>query len=576
MKKLLISSLGVVVLLASFAVPVMAAGDNGQFDSDVNDPAIAIDAGWSATTSVPPAFFWAAGTPQVPSYSDTFTFTNTGQVRVDVTDDFMKGDQFRVYDNGAVIGDTSSVAVVAGAEVGPEAAFNDATYSSGSFNLGAGSHSIEIEAITDPWSGGRGYIRVVQLHAIGDIKEPTPFTPDPTGNGRAVAFDGKDLYYTLYPNTNIYKVSTSNVPIATIVTKIDDDADGVADEDPIDGVDNDLDGLVDEDPPEGGVQLGALSWDSGLLWGGSYNGTTDVYTINPTTGVATWQFNEAAFSGIAADSAYGAGNENFIDGLAYDATDNTLWLSGDACATIYHLNTDGSLIASFSVPNHPATGTQGYNTGITVAPGGFLEIAMQAGADTGPHVIAKVTKEDPSTIVYSFVALGTNNPGVEGIAYDANTYAPRAVVWTNQFGATNALTAFDVQVTRTIGYWKNHPPADFDGTTFLPINLGISDADGLPCTTVTTAAEVKDVLQAAKAKDAADMLMAQLLAAKFNLAMGDIPLADVVAIAPVIAAADALLGRNSCDPDTGKKGADRAEATDLISQLDSFNNKYSP
>jgi hypothetical protein len=164
MKKVFTIVISLALMLAFIpAASVMAVGDNGYCDSDVNDPAIAIDAGWSATTSVPPAFFWAAGTPPVPSYSDPFTFTNTGVVRVDVTDDFMKGDQFRVYDNGAVIGDTSSVTVVTGAEVGPEAAFNDATYSSGSFYLGAGSHSIEIEAITDPWSGGRGYIRVVQV-----------------------------------------------------------------------------------------------------------------------------------------------------------------------------------------------------------------------------------------------------------------------------------------------------------------------------------------------------------------------------------------------------------------------------
>ena len=77
-------------------------------------------------------------------------------------------------------------------------------------------------------------------------------------------------------------------------------------------------------------------------------------------------------------------------------------------------------------------------------------------------------------------------------------------------------------------------------------------------------------------KEAADMLLAQLLAAKLNVAMGDIPIADLVAIASVIADADELLGRNGCDPDTGRTGADRGEATALISAVDAFNNKYSP
>ncbi|MHA2068198.1 MAG: hypothetical protein ACXABY_27870, partial [Candidatus Thorarchaeota archaeon] len=226
------------------------------------------------------------------------------------------------------------------------------------------------------------------LAAIGDIKDGTPFTPDPSGNGRAVAFDGTDLYYTITASNNIYKVSTGNVPIATIVTAVDDDADGVADEDPVDGLDNDLDTFIDEDPPEADVLFGALSWDPGrgVLWGGSYDGSTDVYTIDPATGIRTFEFDETAFGGITADSAYGAGTENYLDGLAYDAVDNTLWLSGDAAATIYHVTTAGALLGAFPVPNHPSTGAQGYNTGITVAPGGYLEIAMQAGPDQGPHV----------------------------------------------------------------------------------------------------------------------------------------------------------------------------------------------
>jgi hypothetical protein len=388
-------------------------------------------------------------------------------------------------------------------------------------------------SVTEPGD----WIRVVTVATtIGEIKEPTPFQPDPSGNGRAVAFDGKDLYYTITSSTNIYKVSTTGVPIATIPTQIDDDGDGVVDR---------------------SLLFGALSWDAGrgVLWGGSYDGSTEVYTIDPTTGMATLQFDETAFGGIAADSAYGGAED-----------------SGDACATIYHVGTDGSFISSSLAPNHPSTGAQGYNTGITVAPGGYLEIAMQAGPDTGPHVIAKVPKHNPSTIVYFFVALATNNPGIEDLAYDPDTYKPRAVVWSNQFGFSNLLTAWDVQVTRTIGYWKTHPE-DAEG---LPIYLGYSDDDGAACTTVSDADDVFAIMKAAKAKDAADMLRAQLLAAKLNLALGDIPPADVAAIIPIVNAADELLGRNDCNPDTGNKGADRAEATDLIYVLDMFNNMYSP
>ena len=380
-------------------------------------------------------------------------------------------------------------------------------------------------------------------HGIGTIKPGTPFTPDPSGNGRAVAFDGlTTLYYTRFPDVNIYMVTTGGVSLGPI-------------------------------PNPGRAQCGSLSWDSGLgeLWCGSYDGTGDVYTVHPGTGVATLQFTHA----FAPDSCYGGFASPFIDGLAFDSSDSTIWLSGDAARTIYHVTSLGAVLGSFTAPDHPNTGATGCSTGIEVAPGGFLELAMQTGPDQGPHVIAKIEKADDVNnppIIVSFTALNTNNPGIEDIAYDAKTFEPRCALWTNQFGADVVLTAFDVQCTRTIGYWKNHSD---DAVEFLPITLGDDDTDGV-CQTLADADDVEDILKAAKAKDAAVMLYAQLLAAKLNVAMGDIPEADLAAIGPVIKDADDLLGRNGCDPDTGKRGADRAEATALKSALDAFNNKYSP
>ncbi len=387
-------------------------------------------------------------------------------------------------------------------------------------------------------------------HGIGTIKPGTPFTPDPSGNGRALAFDGlTTLYYTKTGDSNIYKVSTV--------------------------------GFVSMGPiPLAGRNYlcGGLSWDGTDLWCGTYDGSSNVYKVNPVTGLGTFQFNANAVipGGIAQDSCYGVGVEDFIDGLAFDASDGTVWLSGDAARTVYHIDpTVPALLGSFTAPDHPNTGATGCNTGIEVAPGGFLELAMQTGPDLGPHVIAKIEKRDDVNnppIIVSFAALNTNNPGIEDVAYDAKTFAPRCALWTNQFGADVVLTAFDVQCTRTIGYWKTHSDHAIE---FLPITLGDDDTDGV-CQTVADADDVEDILKAAKAKDAAAMLYAQLLAAKLNVAMGDIPAADLAAIGLVIEDADDLLGRNGCDPDTGRRGADRAEATALISALDAFNNKYSP
>jgi len=44
--------------------------------------------------------------------------------------------------------------------------------------------------------------------------------------------------------------------------QVDNDGDGVADEDPVDGIDNDGDGLIDEDPQEAGATTTALDCDA--------------------------------------------------------------------------------------------------------------------------------------------------------------------------------------------------------------------------------------------------------------------------------------------------------------------------
>ena len=138
------------------------------------DPPIVVDAGWSATDAVPPAFSWMGGTGS--SSSSVFTFTSGGPTILRITDDFCKGDQFRIFDFETPVGDTSPVEAttcsgpgeVSG--VGPDTAFADPTYSHGSFPLGPGDHSITIQAIVSPFGGGRGYIRVdsVPLAANND------------------------------------------------------------------------------------------------------------------------------------------------------------------------------------------------------------------------------------------------------------------------------------------------------------------------------------------------------------------------------------------------------------------------
>ena len=383
---------------------------------------------------------------------------------------------------------------------------------------------------------------------IGTIK-PVPFTPTPSGNGRAVAFDGgTTLYYTFVGDTNIYRASTSGVSLGAIPN------------------------------PGRDFTCGALSFDGMDLWCGTYDGTGDVWTVDPVIGAAVFRFNDAAFGGFQPTNCFGQATD-FIDGLAFDPSDNTLWISDDGDVTLYHVTLAGTLIASYSTPVRPSAAAPGCNSGIEVVPGGFLELVLlgpttgvnDGGPDPNSYIV-KVPKADPSGALV--VAFQTQDPlCCEDLSFDAKTFAPRAVLWAN--GPNNQIKAYDVQVTRTIGYWKNHAPEDFDGTSFLPIDLG-DDGMGGVCETVLDAGQVTDIMRAHRGQDAAPKLRAQLLAAKLNVSIGDVPAADLAAVAPVIADADLLLGRNGCMPDTGKQGADRAEALDLSSQLDDFNNRYSP
>jgi hypothetical protein len=388
----------------------------------------------------------------------------------------------------------------------------------------------------------------IALATIGGSK--TSFVPTPNGNGRAVAFNGTHLFYTIQGDANIYVANTSGASFGAIPN------------------------------PGRTFTCGALSYDGTMLWCGTYDGTgsggpgsADIWTINPTTGAAALAFNTIDFGGLAADNCFGQPT-GYMDGLAYDNSDNTICLSDDGGRTIYHVTTAGALLNSFSTPNHPNTASPGCNSGIEVAPGGYLELTLLSvgGQGDGTDYIVKVPKSNPSgSIIVSFPV---NN--IEDIAFDAKTFAPRCALWTNlaTFGS-NVLEAFDVQCTRTIGYWKNHPAADYDATSFLPINLGDDDSNGY-CEVVATQGDVEDILKGHKGQNMEAKLYAQLLAAKLNVAMGDIPAADLAAITTVINDADDLLGKNACNPDTGKKGADRAEAQTLHSLLDAFNNKYSP
>lgn len=221
-------------------------------------------------------------------------------------------------------------------------------------------------------------------------------------NGRAVAFDGTNLWTNFAPSwnpeTHIYKVSTSGSLIKTM---------------------------------DIGVGVGALAWDSkrNLLWGSNYEFGKEgrIYTVDPNTGVAILQFT---FNIPFGDNCFGQ-TPGFIDGLDYDATTDILYLSDDGGHTIYNVTTAGIVLSSFAMSK---TGFD-CNSGIAFDGQNLWLVAVLS--QQFVHADKKGNLLPDSFGTPAFFA--------EDIAYDSVSFAPKCALWANEatFG-TPKITAFEV------------------------------------------------------------------------------------------------------------------------------------
>lgn len=135
-------------LLAGPALGAVSAPNALDTPGESTGP-IPVGGGWQY-------FFWWGNTV----YGAPFTFTEALPVTLRVTDAFCYGDQFRVSDNGVVVGDTSKPTKnTCGGPSSPDAAYKDKAMSSGCFILLPGAHSITLELIKNPFGGGGAYLR---------------------------------------------------------------------------------------------------------------------------------------------------------------------------------------------------------------------------------------------------------------------------------------------------------------------------------------------------------------------------------------------------------------------------------
>lgn len=230
--------------------------------------------------------------------------------------------------------------------------------------------------------------------ANGDLVQQTNFGQScGSGIGVGIAFDGTNLWYSCYASSpDLFKAN------------------------PLTGA------VISSYNVAGG--LGALAWDGKRKklwagWGGA--GTSgDVRLIDPATGSGGVTFNAAA-----------AAFDELDDGLAYDAQDDTLFISPDTSTSVHHYTTAGGYLGNF-----PWSGSGCYNSGVAI--GGQL---LFEGSDGCNHVW--VVQRDTHAPVFDF---GTGAGGVrdEDLECDSVTFSPKTVMWSMEAYEPRRAVAFEI------------------------------------------------------------------------------------------------------------------------------------
>lgn len=181
------------------------------------------------------------------------------------------------------------------------------------------------------------------------------------------------------------------------------------------------------------VLCGALSWDPNrqVLWCGAYDGTGEVYTVDPTTGAASPQFVFVFGSG---ENCFGQA-PGYIDGLGYDPSDGTLWLSDDGSTVLHHVDIHGNTLGSWDTPELLC------NSGIAIDTysGNTIWLAVFTSPSESTGYFAAVSKANPQLLQGTVPYQGSGVP--EGIAFDFTSFKSRCALWSNSASSVNQIVA---------------------------------------------------------------------------------------------------------------------------------------
>lgn len=167
--------------------------------------------------------------------------------------------------------------------------------------------------------------------AAGNLVADVITSPGPVAE-IGLTFDGTYLYYTERNGTILHRI---DVPPACGTPCLASAAAGQVDV-PITAPLN----------PLGSVAINAMSYDSrrGIFWAAASDGLS-IYQVTKA-GVATLAFQIDPVLGRPGNCHTTVCWSSLVDGLAYDAADDTLWYKSDGSTRIYHYLSHGDLLGS--------------------------------------------------------------------------------------------------------------------------------------------------------------------------------------------------------------------------------------
>ncbi len=257
-----------------------------------------------------------------------------------------------------------------------------------------------------------------------------------------MAFDGTDLYYTIFTgftNTNIYRIDVAGNCL----------------------------GAIPVSQAQGTIESGPLAWDGSALWTMNNLSATSftLFRINPADGsilsscnIATQNPGHPAVTGPGDTIGFGP------NGL--DWTGSTLWVSSSAAVAnnwVVEVDTNCNILAAFQPPLVPAVGTSGVAfDGVDLwhsYPGLLVKLLVQTdvtGASTGLSF--------PDSILSQFTQAD--------LACDGVTFQVPAL-WANLFTFSpgpNLITAYEIPQCQKVVTPEPVPtlgPAGLGGLTTL-------------------------------------------------------------------------------------------------------------